>query len=522
VRYGTIVFSACLSIGILTAYSFGHHGYPPKTDPPAPLNPALRQTPDIEHRPARCDSNPIIPDVREALFRICSHGEYMGAWDHNLVPSPWYTASIFNKLGFRNHMQGIQRLRNSNFLVLSGSNTNVPVANLFIIEIASRSKNGDWTSNLILDNRPPQQDAFIRAIDVDSTLWHAGGISAMGDILAVPIFGYKPLHGKIIFYNMQNPLAPQLLPVAIDRPGSKAYAVALARLANHRIAVAVLSDRDHRPRRLDFYISRSTTFGDGFNPQPLTWFASDAQAGNGQKAKFSDYQSIYLLRQKDGRLFLLGFHNTIPSIRILPGKDYADLFEVQLPGPFANGGSPAAQKAVLIKIAHRQFFCKDGYCNMDAAAGLYIHPSGRLSLYAATFWIDENMLKFTSFPAKPRLASPIESIDAAWIDLFEHVHFKGRRLSIRAAEATDLHNYAGVFGQGKRFNNKISSARFQLPRGWIYRLYEHSEFQGEHIDLVGSGRVDSLANFKKWRFNDRVSSSRLLRAPARQDTAWTP
>jgi hypothetical protein len=70
--------------------------------------------------PALCDSTPVIPDVKEALFRIQSHGEYMAAWNNQQIPSRWYTASILNKLGFRNHLQGIQRLRNSHFLVLSG------------------------------------------------------------------------------------------------------------------------------------------------------------------------------------------------------------------------------------------------------------------------------------------------------------------------------------------------------------------------------------------------------------------
>ena len=438
----------------------------------------------------------------------------MAAWNNNRIPSPWYTAGIFNKLGFRNHLQGIQRLRNNNFLALSGSNANVPMANLFIIEIASRRKTGDWTSNILLDNRPPRQDAFVRAIDIDSTLWHAGGISSLGDILAVPIYGYKPLHGKILFYNMQNPRLPQKLPLAIDRPGSKAYAVALARLPNRRIVVTVLSDRDHRPRRLDFYISRSADFRDGFNPQPLTWFAADVQAKRTQKAKFSDYQSINLLQQADGGLFLLGFHNTIPSMRMIPGRDYADLFEVQLPEAFIDGHPPGTQKPVLSKIANRQFFCKDGYCNMDAAAGLYIHPSGRLSLYAATFWLDENMLKFTSFRAEPLPGSIVETLDAAWIDLFEHIDFDGKRLSMLGADSADLRDYNRVYGQGMRFNNSISSARFQLPRGWIYRLYEFESFQGRHMDLVGTGGIDSVANFKMLQFNDRVSSSRLLQAPA--------
>jgi hypothetical protein len=58
---------------------------------------------------------------------------------------------------------------------------------------------------------------------------------------------------------------------------------------------------------------------------------------------------------------------------------------------------PELAEPVIAKVANRQFYCKDGYCNMDAAACIHINASGSLAVYAVTFWLDENRIKFTSF-----------------------------------------------------------------------------------------------------------------------------
>jgi len=350
--------------------------------------------------------NPTVQDVVKAFSNIKTRGEFMAAHDGGALSPPWYTTSVKNKMGFRNHFQGIQRLQNQNYLVVSGSNTNEPMSNLLIIKMESQGVNGDWTTNIRDEKTPSPGDSVVKALSIDSLLWHAGGLSALGDILAVPVYGGKPLHGKILFYDMRNPEAPQKLDLEIDRPGRKAYAVALAKLPNGFYLAAVLSDRDHLPRRLDFYLSYSKNFLDGFQPDFVTWLASEVRAAAGQDKNFSDFQSIALISQSDGRLFFAGFHNTIPSLRVIPGKDYGDLYEVIFPPETLRETDPLLARPEIIKIANRQFYCKDGYCNMDAAAGLYINPSGSLSLYAATFWLDKNTIKFTAFNPEREINFP--------------------------------------------------------------------------------------------------------------------
>lgn len=385
-----------LALVLLIGFRWGFAGEPDRSAIPLPDTASAAQL-NV--------TAPLVDNVEEAFARIRVYGEYLAAHGNGLIPPPWYTTAVRNKMGFRNHFQGIQRLPNKNYLVVSGSNTNEPMSNLFIIKMDSQSATGNWTTNIPGGKVPPPGDTVVKALSIDSVMWHAGGLSALGDILAVPVYGSKPLHGKILFYDMRNPEKPRKLGIEIDRPGRKAYAAALTKLSTGFYLAAVLSGRDHLPRRLDFYLSQSKNFLDGFNPNFVTWLASEVQAGAGQDKNFSDFQSIAFIPQSDERLFFAGFHNTIPSLRIIPGKDYGDLFEVIFPAETLRETNPVLAKPLIMKIANRQFYCKDGYCNMDAAAGLYINPSGSLALYAATFWLDQNTIKFTAFNPEADTAS---------------------------------------------------------------------------------------------------------------------
>jgi len=323
---------------------------------------------------------PFLDDVEEAFSRIEVRGEQMTAAVNGIIPTPWYRTSLRNWFGFRNHFQGIQRVPGSDYLVMSGSNIHEPMGNLFVIKM-----NGAST-------------AVVASVSVDAVLWHAGGLGMDGPILAVPIFGDSPLRSKVVFYDMSRPEEPRRLSVEIERPGEKAYAVGLTRLENGRLLAAVLADRDGTPRRIDFYLSQSDDLADGFLPEAVRWFTSHVQARDGQDSNFGDFQSVNFVRQADGRLYLVGFHNTVPSMPFIPGRDYADLYEVIVPDETAKADSPSLARPSLVKTASLQMYCKDGYCNMDAAAGLHVDPATRtLEVYAAPGWVHDDRIKFTAY-----------------------------------------------------------------------------------------------------------------------------
>ena len=327
-----------------------------------------------------------IGNVEAAFGRIQIRGEHLTARSNGLIPKPRYRTTISNFLGLRNHFQGIQRVPNSNYLVLSGSNTRT--SELFVVRIGDQG---------------PEGGDVVARIGVDTLMWHAGGLSVVGTTLAVPVHGGIPRHAKVVFYDLSEPERPRRLPVEIDRPGRKASATAMTRLPNGHFLVAVLSAYDGLPRRMDFYLSRGSALADGFLPQPATWHVSEVQTRAGQEKTFSFFQGINFIQQADGRLFLVGFHNSFLAPSILPGRDYADLYEVVFPGDTIEAPAPVLTTPSVVKIANRMLRCTGGYCNLDAAAGLFVDPEAQsLSIYATPGWLDGDTVKVTVYPGGGR------------------------------------------------------------------------------------------------------------------------
>jgi hypothetical protein len=335
-------------------------------------------------------TNPtVLDDVEAAFSRIDTRGAHVTACASGLIPKPHYRTSLTNFLfGLRNHFQGIQRLPRADYLAISGSNRRS--SDLFIVRLAK--------------DDPPASGCdgeAVARIALDDVLGHAGGLSMLGSILAVPLHGGSPRLAKVVFFDLAEPESPRRLSVEIVRPGRKATATALTRLHNGHYLVAVVSQFDGLPLRLDFYLSRSTVLDEGFLPQPVTWRASDVEARPGQGRTFSLFQSINFIRQADARLYLVGFHNSVAPQTILPGRDYADLYEVVFPSAMTEEGDPRLQMPAVIKVANRRFRCTDGFCSLDAAAGLFIDPVTKaMSVDATAGWLDGDTVKVTVYPRR--------------------------------------------------------------------------------------------------------------------------
>jgi hypothetical protein len=333
--------------------------------------------------PARAQSpSPrLLADVEAAFARIQVDGEHLTARTNGLIPKPRYRVSLRNWFGLLNHFQGIQRVPFTDYVVISGSNPRGGSADLFVVRMA-----------------PGEEGEVVRRVEVDASMWHAGGLSVMNTILAVPLHQLSPRQAKIVFFDLTDPINPRKIPVEIARPGRKAGSVALTDLPNGRVLVAVLSAFDGLPRRLDFYLSRTPALTDGFMPEAASWRVSEVQARPGLERSFSYFQSINFVRQSDGRLFLAGFNNSFASPAILPGRDYADLYEVVFPAGAMRESPETVPVPAVIKVASHRLKCKDGFCNMDAAAGLFVDPETRsLSVYAMPGWLDGDTVKATVY-----------------------------------------------------------------------------------------------------------------------------
>ena len=345
--------------------------------------PSAQQLADTALAPTASSS---LDDVEASFARLSTKGVPLAVSVGDLIPRPAYRASLGNGFGFDNHFQGIQRIGATDVLVLSGADAAASAADLFIVRLAEPGSTGE----------------FVSALTLDDEAWHAGGISAHESILAVPFYdsGGGRRRGRIRFYDVSEPLAPRQLPVSIERDGRKAIAVALTRLVNTHWLVAVLSGRDGEPRRLDFYLSRGAQIEGGFG-EALGWQTAYVRARNRQAPSFSHFQNINFLPQADGRLYLVGFHNTFVNVAALPGRDYADLYEVLLPECVTRGNDPVLAHPQIVKVANKRLACRGGACNLDAAAGVHVDPESRsLSIYAAPGWLDGDSLKLVRYTSR--------------------------------------------------------------------------------------------------------------------------
>lgn len=322
---------------------------------------------------------PVLDDVEAAFSRIETRAAHVTACASALIPKPQYRTTITNfPFGLRNHFQGVQRLPHPSYLAISGSNRHG--ADLFIVRLGEESSGCDGQ--------------VVARVTPDNRLAHAGGLSMLGSILAVPLHGGSPRVAKVVFYDLGDPESPRRLPVEITRPGRKASAAALTRLHDGHYLVAVLAQFDGLPLRVDFYRSRSTVLDEGFLLGPVIWRVSAVEARPGQERTFNHFQSISFIRQADGRLYLVGFHNSIGPHTTLPGRDYADLYEVVFP----NGEGPLLGMPEITKVANRMLRCTDGFCSLDAAAGLFVDPVTKaMSVYATPGWLDGDTVKVSIY-----------------------------------------------------------------------------------------------------------------------------
>ncbi len=472
--------------------------------------------------PAHTDER-TIKSVEAAFARIRSNGEHLGAWDGDRFAGSRYTIRQANHGGFLNHFQGMMRLRDGRYLVVSGGDwqPNTINSHLFIIRMESRPDSGPWRSNVIESHEPPEADAVVKIIGVDESLWHGGGLDVLGDILAVPIehmtnktlkafaqVGPKgPDNSALVFFDVSDPENPKRFPqCTIRRQGVKAGAVALTKLLNGHFLAASWSDSDREERRLEFYLSNSTRFADGFRRiAPTRWVPAELRALEGQDFYFRNYQAINLVRQsEDGRLYLMGFQR-------VEGRDTADLFTVDIPreedAPKAGRG---IDKPIITKVASREFVCR-GRCDMRGASGLY-SDRGELIIYSGDqFRTPKGIFRLAEFSAPfPVGLDTISKRVDAWVELYAGTHFRGRFLTLvdlRRDRGT-IRDFKKIRVGGEKFGDTVSSVRFQLPKGSTYRLFKHDRFRRKLVDLVGSGRVEELPDLGKNA--GETSSSRLL------------
>ena len=326
-----------------------------------------------------------VTDVRVAFDAVPTGGSVMAAWSGNVgdpdsvMPWPRYTSNVANSFGLQNHLQGVARLRAGSFVAFAGSNPHSDIGDLFIGYLPSRSGAGRWGSNLterphpldaaVTVAQPDVTDALALAIGVDPDYWHAGGISTLGDLLAVA--DERSGASRVAFFDVSDPMAPVLLTPTIDRADDKASAVGIVRVADGRYVV--ITRNDHHA---DTYVSRTDRFADGFDSTAYARWDGDAVGGD--FTAFYGSETITLVRQCDNQFFLVGFGNTSSSAPVVAGQDNAYLYSVVYPG------ADLTESPTLTEIARKTVGCGSGRtaaCNFDAGASVFVTDAGELVFY---------------------------------------------------------------------------------------------------------------------------------------------
>ena len=476
------------------------------------------------------DHNDFVRDVSEAFERLRTRGDFITVWDGGAIPVPRYTGENYGQGRAVIHFQGVQRLRTGQHFLVSGGDKLQPTSHVFILHLASAAPAGAGPlgSNVMRSRDPDQADVLVQVIGIEHERWHAGGISLLGDILAVPLEGIGTLDGagqqipsRIAFFHLADPIAPTRFPFEIPRATANAGAVTLTKLPNDHFLCAVWQDgvTKNDTGWLDFHLSTAAGEFGPFGPVCTKWKYPARQPGDRGNPR---YQSIGFVQQVPGAgatgqwLYLIATTNTETLAPTIPGHDVADLFAIQLPrellaDPMVSPGPFPAPR--LTWLARKRLEGADEHCNFAAAAGVHVDSEGILSLYGGFHWRISGTIRLTEFRSEePALAGAAHE----WVDLFEDEDFRGRRLSILGTRTTTIPDYDKVLAQGKGFGDRTSSLRYQLPVGKRYRLYPDKNFSPADpkrcLDLAGTGGVVEVSDVERLKrgFGNCVSSSRFV------------
>ncbi|HYC33377.1 MAG TPA: hypothetical protein VEB59_13910 [Gemmatimonadales bacterium] len=454
-----------------------------------------------------------IVDLPGQWFGAAECGQRLAVWPNKLAEWPRYTDTGDNGGGLDNHFQGIQRLRAPGYAVMSGGDPHQPRSHLFVIRMGSRGAAAMWGSNLLQSSLPPVDDVFVARVDLDATLWHAGGMALLGDVLAVPIESSDRGGSRIEFLSFRDPVRPTDLGSGIPRRGPKAGAVALTRMDDGRFLAAVWSDSELTApgRHLDFYLSTGPTL------LRTGWFGPVCFTT--EVAAIPKYQTIALLWNVDeaGRrtdLFLLGFENGARQSPDPRGPNYGNIYHVTLP---AELGGPGATLE-LAPLGDRKIFrCAERFADMDAATGAYRSPTGTFGVYCAYHHIargDRNKFvarfqeHMSSGPAIGHF--PPASLGDSRIELFDLPGLEGEPLLLLSGQAR-IDDLGTVLVQGTPFANRISSLLCIIPEGFAFVLYRDFDQAGERpLVVVGGAPAVVVRDLAAVGFDDAARSCALV------------
>lgn len=369
------------------------------------------------------DNNPCVYNVERAFDYLPTRTDsFFSVWTDSMIKSPKYQQIQSNQYkgiwGALNHFQAIKRLPEhlnlGTYFAITGSDPITPQSQLFIVNVASGSKHGKFEKQA-KSKTPPDTDHFVSSIILDTEYWHAGGIDSAGKYLAITVD--NETDSKILFFDIENPVKPKRLKVQIDRPNRNAIAVGLTKLTCGHFVVAVWTDGNNRANRgLDFYFSRTSNLKDGFEDHHTLHVPETAFDNFVQK---QTYENINFINDYTGKTYLVGTGNSSSTAPLRIGIDHADLFLVdftEVTPAMMEQATHYEPSSVVAKLSvgslipkvtfvkEKHMYCKQGICNFNAGANIYIPDQQHVYLYALPHWLTRSgqLLNFAQYASVQR------------------------------------------------------------------------------------------------------------------------
>lgn len=313
---------------------------------------------------------PVVTDVQKSFGEIQESPVVLVAPADTLPPNSYMTLTLTQ------HMQGIQRLQKSSYFAVPG---NSEMSEVLMVKVGDDSTNAALASNL--GGAPSSETKIASVLKIEKEFSHAGGISVWGDYLIVgaekkcPISNWCGEASRVYVYDVSDPEKPKQMKSVIERPTTSAGASAMVEVDGGFVVLVGGWDS----KELDFY--KSSDLDSGFS-KIATWKKEELLADAGMDANFGKYQNLNIVKQADGKLFLIGTtHDGTPGI----GHHWADLFSLEV------GDS----RVSITKVASRKFQAKE--TDFLAGAGIFVADEQSLMLYSVPFNLKTGFIVIEQF-----------------------------------------------------------------------------------------------------------------------------
>ena len=248
------------------------------------------------------------------------------------------------------HLQGVQIIRKGEveYAILSGSSSSY--AYYAVVKLGA--------------------DRRVRSVNrlMYKPFKHAGGIQVCQELLVVGIEDNAARDkSKVCIYRITDPENPSVKPLAVtERNGdplrSTAGCCGIARMGDKYLLVVGDWDTKH----LDFYLGDVPVPGQDHDAldRVYTIDTETADRSGWIDTDWHAYQNINLLRDEDGKLYLIGFTRDARNINL------ADLYLIE---------QSDLEQFRLIKLLTKSFSCREG-ADFRSGAGIFRQKDGVLKV----------------------------------------------------------------------------------------------------------------------------------------------